>query len=440
MMWITSHHRRRRSAAFCTASVIGAGLVLLLTLAWPCGVLQAAPASPPAKMATDRPRNAEEQARRAQQRTAGIAKLATRVQVGLGSVVADIGAGGGQDTWRWAAIVGSRGTVYAEEVTEKQVAALKTEAEKRKLAQVRPVLGRDDEPALPPNTVDLAYLRLVYHHLSQPRPMLRGIWRSLKPGGYLIVIDRHRGTLRDWVPREQRTAKHFWIAETTVVREAREEGFRFVACAEDCCELPEPFVLIFQRPQEPLQPGHDPDPFLPLAVERVTASLLPPAARFQHPVFIALGQARQLIAPLLKRSAGPGLEIVLEEWATEKQERPALPAGVSLPSVLTQDGDPQLDRRPIDAVFFLDSYHLLFHGPTLLRKLREQLTADGRVFVMDREAGHPQSRREASHRRRIDPTTVKREMAAAGFALRFEAPRPAADRFLLVFGKADVGP
>ncbi len=117
MMLITGLHRRRHLAAFCTAPAIGAGLTLL-TLAWPCGVLRAAPVSPPAKVATDRPRNAEEQARRAQQRAAGIAKLATRVHVGPGSVVADIGAGGGQDTWRWADLVGPRGTVYAEEVTE----------------------------------------------------------------------------------------------------------------------------------------------------------------------------------------------------------------------------------------------------------------------------------------------------------------------------------
>lgn len=412
---------------------------MLLALAWPCGLSWAAPAAPPSPGTPGGPRNAEQHARRAQQRTAGIARLATRTHVGPGSVVADIGAGGGQDTWRWADIVGPRGTVYALEVTEKQVAALATEAHKRNLAQVRPVLGRDDDPAPPPNTADLAYLRLVYHHLSQPRPMLRGIWHALKPGGYLVVIDRHRGTLRDWVPRAQRKDKHFWIAETTVVREARAEGFRFVACADDCCELPEPFVLIFQRPSEPVPPGHDPDPFLPLAIERVTASLLPPAERLRHPVFIALGQARQLMAPLLNRATGPGLEIVLEEWATEKHERPPLPPGVALPSVLTRDGDPQLDRRPIDAVFFLDTYHLLFHGPTLLSKLRERLTVDGRVVVMDRRDEQPQSRREASHRRRIDPAVVKREMAAAGFTLRFEAPRPAPDRFLLVFGKADAG-
>jgi hypothetical protein len=35
----------------------------------------------------------------------------------------------------------------------------------------------------------------------------------------------------------------------------------------------------------------------------------------------------------------------------------------------------------------------------------------------------------------IEPETVEREMAEAGFHLWFRGPRPARDRFLLVFGK-----
>jgi hypothetical protein len=265
--------------------------------------------------------------------------------------------------------------------------------------------------------------------------MLRGIWRALKPGGYFVVVDQHRGTLRDWVPREQRKVKHFWLAETTVVREAREEGFAFVACAEECCDVPEPFVLVFQRPRDLKEPGRDPDSFLPLAVKDIAPRLLPLGDRYRHPVFVALGEARQLMRPILQRSSGKGVDIVLEEWATQKEERPPLPPGVSLPSVLTDQGDPRLGPEPISVVFFLDTYHLLFHGKTLLGKLRERLTPNGCVYVLDREANGPLSRREASHRRRIQPETVKQEMAAAGFFLWFEGPRPAPDRFLLVFGK-----
>ncbi|KPJ78001.1 MAG: hypothetical protein AMS14_00300 [Planctomycetes bacterium DG_20] len=144
------------------------------------------------------------------------------------------------------------------------------------------------------------------------------------------------------------------------------------------------------------------------------------------------------MAPLLRSASGRGLEIVLEEWATQKDERPPLPGNVSLPSVLTEKGDPRLGPEPIDAVFFLDSYHLLFHGKTLLAKIHERLAPAGCIYVLDREAQKPLSRREASHRRQIRPETVKEEMAEAGFSLWFEGPRPAADRFLLVFGKSDA--
>jgi predicted methyltransferase len=419
-------------------------LLLLLPLVAPGPAFSAAgekkgkpgPSAAPAKTKPKAdPAAAKAAAEKAKKRAEALHRLAARLGLGKGGTVADIGAGSGQDTWVFAEIVGPTGKVYAEEVTEKLTKSLQGAGEKRKLPQVRAVLGRDDDPALPRDAVDLAYMRMVYHHLSKPREMLRGIWRALKPGGYFVVIDQHKGTLRDWVPREQRKDKHFWLAETTVVREAREEGFAFVACAEDCCDVLEPFVLIFQRPKDLIEPGRDPDCFLPLAVKEVAPRLLPPGEPHQNPVFVALGEARQLMRPVLERSVGKGMEIVLEEWATQKEERPPLPPGVNLPSVLTDQGDPRLGPEPISVVFFLDSYHLLFHGKTLLGKLRERLAPDGCVYVLDREAKEPLSRREASHRRRIRQETVKQEMAAAGFSFWFEGPRPAPDRFLLVFGK-----
>jgi SAM-dependent methyltransferase len=355
--------------------------------------------------------------------------------VNAGSVIADIGAGNGRDSWVFAKIVAETGRVFAEEITPGTVDSLKKESEAKGLKQVHPILGRTDDPCLPSESVDLAYMNHVYHHLAKPREMLRGIWRGLKPDGYLVVIDQRRGTLRDWVPRQLREKQHFWIAETTVVREAREEGFAFVRCAEDCWHSEVDFVLVFRRPKELAEPGCDPDAFLPLPVRRCSQNLLPVRGMYQRPVFIALGEGRKLIAPVLRHSRGQGVAIILEEWATQKDERPPFPPTPQLSSTFTQSGDPNLGPEAIDVVFFLDSYHLLFHGRTLLSKLHEQLLPTGCVYVLDRRSDQPLSRREASHRRMIQPKTVEREMAEAGFHLWFRGPQCAPDRFLLVFGK-----
>ncbi|MFZ2146050.1 MAG: metal ABC transporter permease [Sedimentisphaerales bacterium] len=368
-------------------------------------------------------------------RAGSVRAISSHLGLGKGSVIADIGAGSGRDTWVFAKIVGETGLVFAEEIVEDKVESLKTEANKRDLSQVRVVLGRTDDPCLPSNSFDLIYLNYVYHHLAKPRDMLRGIWRALRPGGHFVVVDQQRGTLRDWVPRKLREKKHFWIAETTVVREAREEGFAFIGCAEQCWHTKDDFVLNFQRPKELENPGNDPDTFLPIPLEKCSHLFLPLARPYKHPVFVALGETRKLMVPILENSSGEGLEIVLEEWATQKEERPPLPSGVSLPSVLTESGDPNLTTELIDVVFFIDSYHLLFHGKTLLAKIYEKLSPTGCIYILDRKAQKPLSRREASHHRKIQPKTVKQEMAEAGFFLWFRGPRPARDRFLLVFGK-----
>ena len=372
----------------------------------------------------------------ARQRTESLRTLAAHLGIGKGATIADIGAGRGQDTWVFAEIVGTSGTVLAEEISKDKVKTLESSARAKGLTQVRAVLGTVEDPLLPAAAADLAYMRYVYHHFSKPREMLRKLWHALKPGGYLVIVDKEKGTLQNWVARERRNKEHFWIAETTVVREGREEGFEFVECADKFWRGDNAFVLVFRKPKDTKQPNGDPDRFLPLPEPSSTAAFLPAAGkRYQRPVFIALGPVRRLIKPILEHSAGPGLDIILEEWATQKDERPPLPADLSLPAVLTEKGDPHLGPEPIDAVFFLDSYHLLFHGKTLLAKLRDKLTPDGRVFILDRKAPAPLSRREASHQRRITPTTVKQEMTDAGFRLESEGPQLADDRFLLVFNK-----
>lgn len=365
-----------------------------------------------------------------EQRASAVRTLLERLGVGQGGVVADIGAGNGRDTWTFAEVVGPEGAVYAEEIAEDKVKSINEAAAQRNLTQVHAVLGKTDDPCLEAEKADLAYMHFVYHHVTEPREMLRAIWRALKPGGRFVVVDQRRGTLQDWVPRSQRGEKHFWIAETTVVREAREEGFLFDGLAEDFWPEKDAFVLVFRRPEGVAEPGKDPDRFLPLDLAKLTGQLAPPETKYQRPAFIALGEARAVLPALVQRSVEAGVDIVLEEWATQKDERPDLPEGIQLPSVLTENGDPHL-TEPVDVVFFLDTYHLLFHQETLLARLREKLSEGGQVYVLDRRGEDGLSHREASHRRKISPQLVQEEMGKAGFLLQEELPAPAADRFLL---------
>jgi predicted methyltransferase len=369
----------------------------------------------------------------AEDRAAALRALADSLGIGAGDAIADIGAGSGQDSWVFAEIVGKAGTVFSEEIDADKVDGLKKSATDKKLPQVKPVLGESDSPCLPADSVDMAFMHRVYHHLAQPRDMLRNLWQSLKPGGYFVVVDQRRGTLQDWVPRERRAEKHFWIAETTVVREARESGFQFVRFAEDIWPSKAPFVIVFQRPKDGGQPGSDPDAMLSISQAQAQELLATAQLNLQRPAFVALGPARALIAPIMKYSSGTGVDIVLEEWATSKDERPEQPAGVSLVSVMTDQGKVDLGAEPIDAVFFLDTYHLLFHHKTLLEELYQALTPGSFVCILDRQADRELSHREASHRRKISPGLVQREMEAAGFQFESTETAPAKDRFLQIY-------
>ncbi len=191
--------------------LFGMSVAITITALMLCTLVRGADDVP----AKDAPRSSAKPKNRAE----SLGAIFSNLGLAKGSVVADIGAGGGEDTWGFAKLVGETGTVFAEEIGAGEVESLKKQAKAKGLSQVQAVLGRVDDPSLTADSVDLAYMHYTYHHFTKPREMFRGIWRALKPGGYMVVVDKQRGTLRDWVPLETRGPKHSWSAETTVVRE-----------------------------------------------------------------------------------------------------------------------------------------------------------------------------------------------------------------------------
>ncbi len=361
-------------------------------------------------------KRAARQQQDAERRAEALRALARRLDVGPASVIADIGAGNGRDTWVFAEIVGKDGKVYAEEIEEGKTKSLKEAAEKRGLAQVQAMLEisaiRDCRRIRSTWRSCTRCITTVAAARDAPGD-LEGTQARRAPGGRRPAVGTPgrlgagRGADREALldGRDDRRAR------------GPRAGFLFVGSAEDIWHEKEAFVLVFQRPRGLAAPDRDPDPPSKLS-EAPARRMLPAAGQpCSRVAFVALGEGRKLIAPILKATSAAAVDIVLEEWATQKDERPPLPSGVEMPSVLTASGDPNLGPDPIDAVYFLDTYHLLFHGPQLLAKLQERLVPKGRIYVLDRRAPRPVTRREASHRRMIAPETVTEEMAKAGFDL-----------------------
>jgi predicted methyltransferase len=105
-----------------------------------------------------------------------------------GHRVADIGCGFGYFTFRLAARVGAEGKVYAVDIDKESVDKVRRRKESEKLAQVEPILGKSDDPRLP-NDLDAVLIVDTYHEFREYDRMMQAVFRALKPGGRLVIID-----------------------------------------------------------------------------------------------------------------------------------------------------------------------------------------------------------------------------------------------------------
>ena len=144
--------------------------------------------------------------------------------VGRGSRVADVGAGDGYFTFHLARRVGAQGRVYAVDLVETELDGIRREARERRLSQVETVHGTADDPRLPEDTLDVVLVVNTYHEMDHGPAMLRGMWRALKPGGRLGVIDKVVSPGES--PADYR-ARHA-IPSGVVRADAEREGFQFV--------------------------------------------------------------------------------------------------------------------------------------------------------------------------------------------------------------------
>ena len=160
------------------------------------------------------------------------------IKIEKGSTVADIGAGSGYMTVKLAKKVGPQGRVYANDIQPAMLDLINKRLAKSRIANVTVVLGTQDDPRLPLETLDLVLMVDVYHELSQPQLMLRHIRASLKAGGRLVLLEYRKEDPNIPIKPEHKMS----VAEAKLEVEA--EGFKLTRTNED---LPRQHILIFTR-------------------------------------------------------------------------------------------------------------------------------------------------------------------------------------------------
>jgi len=116
-------------------------------------------------------------------------RLASLMDWKPGTIVADIGAGDGRYAFAAARLVGPSGKVFATEIDQEKLAALKSEVTKRHLTNVIVIDSKEADTHLPAECCDAIFLRRVYHHLTKPAEFDQSLLRTLKPGGRLAIIE-----------------------------------------------------------------------------------------------------------------------------------------------------------------------------------------------------------------------------------------------------------
>jgi ubiquinone/menaquinone biosynthesis C-methylase UbiE len=165
----------------------------------------------------------------AQQNTADAEWLIKVLEIRAGSTVGEIGAGGGELSMAMAKVVGDSGRVLSNELNPKSLEQLKKKFADEGLPQLSAVEGRAAETNFPADCCDAIFMRNVYHHFADPAAMDASLFKSLKPGGRLAVIDFTPPGEEPASPAARATDNFHGVKAASVERELKAAGFEIVS-------------------------------------------------------------------------------------------------------------------------------------------------------------------------------------------------------------------
>ncbi|WP_414583628.1 class I SAM-dependent methyltransferase [Scytonema sp. PCC 10023] len=166
-------------------------------------------------------------------------KVVSALNLKPNDVVADIGAGTGYMSFRIAPLL-TKGKVLAVDIQPEMLDIIEFLKKENNITNVEPILATLTNPNLPPESVDLALMVDAYHEFENPREVMQGIFRALKPGGKVALVE-YRGEnpfimIKRLHKMSQRQTQKEMQAVGLVWRETKNL-------------LPQQHLMVFEKPQ-----------------------------------------------------------------------------------------------------------------------------------------------------------------------------------------------
>ena len=121
--------------------------------------------------------------------TLKIEYIISKLDLKPGQVVADIGAGPGVISLPMARAVAPKGVVYAVDIDQGFIDHIAMRAREQNVTNVKPILGKFTDPALPARDVDVALFHDVLHHIQDRAAYLRSMATYVKPNGRIAIVE-----------------------------------------------------------------------------------------------------------------------------------------------------------------------------------------------------------------------------------------------------------
>lgn len=163
-----------------------------------------------------------------------------------GMEVADVGAGAGYFTWRFARAVGPEGKVHAVETNRRHLDLIQRVAAVEGLGNVIPVATAGDFPSFPEGSLDRVFLCSTYQAIFMSfREPARAAWlaaltRSLKDDGLLVISENEPAVAPGVVPY-----RGISVSRPLVEGQLRAYGFDVLKAEH---YVPQRYLLVLRKP------------------------------------------------------------------------------------------------------------------------------------------------------------------------------------------------